>query len=153
MDISGFYESYKVFYTEKVNYMIQPLYVFSDVGIAILRVVLGLIMIVHGWPKIKDIKGTAAWMGEKFKPGIFWAIVVSVAEFVGGIFLVVGLFTQLISFILVIQFIVIILAMNLSKGFKGGYEFDLLIIAAALALLVLGGGHYSLDGFWGILIY
>lgn len=133
--------------------MIQPLYVFSDVGIAILRVVLGLIMIVHGWPKIKDIKGTAAWMGEKFKPGIFWAVVVSVAEFIGGIFLVLGFLTQIVSFILAIQFIIIILAMNLPKGFKSGYEFDLLILAAALALLVLGSGHYSLDSFLGILIY
>ena len=110
-------------------------------------------MIVHGWPKIKDIKGTAAWRGETFKPGIVWAAAVSVAEFVGGIFLVAGLLTQIVSFILAIQFIVIILAMNLPKGFKGGYEFDLLILAATLALLVLGGGHYSLDNFWGILIY
>ncbi len=133
--------------------MIQPLYVFSDVGIAILRVVLGIIMIVHGWPKIKDLKGTAAWMGQKFKPGMFWAVVVSVAEFIGGIFLVLGFLTQIVSFILVIQFIVIILAMNLPKGFKGGYEFDLLILAAALALLALGSGHYSLDNLWGIFIY
>ncbi len=133
--------------------MIQPLLVFGDVGIAVLRVILGLIMIVHGWPKIKDIKGTAAWMGQKFKPGIFWAVVVSLTEFVGGIFLIVGFFTQVVSLLLAIEFIVIILAMNFSKGFKGGYEFDLLILASALALLALGSGHYSLDSFWGILIY
>jgi putative oxidoreductase len=133
--------------------MIQPLYVFSDVGIAVLRVVLGLIMIAHGWPKIKNIKGTAAWMGEKFKPGIFWAIVVSVVEFVGGIFLIAGFLTQIVSAIIAIQFVVIIIAMKRGKGLVDGYEFDLLILAAALALLVLGGGHYGLDNLWGILIY
>lgn len=133
--------------------MIQPLLVFGDAGIAILRVVLGLIMVAHGWPKLKNIKGTAEWMRQTFKPGIFWAVVVSITEFIGGLFLIVGLFTQVVAVIVAIQFLVIIIAMNFKKGLVGGYELDLLILAAALALMVLGGGHYSLDSLWRILIY
>lgn len=133
--------------------MIQPLFVFSDVGILILRVVLGLIMVIHGWPKIKNIKGTAEWMGQTFKPGIFWAVVISLIEFVGGLFLIFGFLTQIVAILVAIQFAVIILKMNFRKGFVNGYEFDLLIFAAALALVVLGSGHYSVDGFLDILLY
>lgn len=133
--------------------MISPLFVFSDVGILILRVVLGLILVIHGWPKIKNIKGTAEWMGQTFKPGIFWAAVVSLTEFAGGLFLIFGFLTQIIALIIAIQFVVIILKMKLGKGFVNGGEFDLLILAAALALIVLGGGHYGLDGFLNISLY
>jgi putative oxidoreductase len=133
--------------------MIQPLLVFSDWGILALRVVLGLILVVHGWPKIKNLKGTAEWMGQMFKPPMFWAAAVALTEFVGGLFLVFGLLTQVVAFLIAIQFIVIILRMNLKKGFVGGYEFDLLILAAALLLLTVGGGSYSLDSFFGLLFY
>ena len=133
--------------------MIQPLFVFGDIGIAFLRVMLGIVLIAHGWPKIKNIKGTAEWMGQVFKPGIFWAIVVSVLEFVGGIFLLAGFLTQLIAILVAIQFIVIILKMKLKKGLVDGYELDLIILAAAIALAVLGGGAYSLENFLGLLIY
>ena len=95
--------------------MIQPLLVFGGIGIAFLRVVLGIILIAHGWPKIKNIKGTAEWMGQMFKPGILWAVIVSVLEFVGGIFLLAGFFTQFIAILVAIQFAVIILKMKLKR--------------------------------------
>ena len=133
--------------------MIQPLFVFGGIGIAFLRVILGIILIAHGWPKIKNIKGTAEWMGQIFKPGIFWAAVVSILEFVGGIFLLAGFLTQIVAILIAIQFAVIILKMKMKKGLADGYEFDLIIFAAAIALAVLGGGAYSLENFLGILVY
>ncbi len=114
---------------------------------------MGIILVAHGWPKIKDIKGTAAWMGQMFKPGVFWAVVVSVTEFIGGLFLIFGFLSQIVAILVAVQFVVIILKMKFSKGFKDGYEFDLLIMAAALALLALGGGTYSLDSYLGLLVY
>ncbi len=133
--------------------MIQPLFVFGDIGIAFLRVVLAIILIAHGWPKIKNIKGTVEWMGQIFKPGIFWTIIVSTLEFVGGIFLLVGFLTQFVAILVAIQFAVIILKMKLNKGLVDGYELDLIIFAAAIALAVLGSGAYSLESFLGILLY
>jgi uncharacterized membrane protein YphA (DoxX/SURF4 family) len=133
--------------------MIQPLLVFSDLGIAILRVVLGIILIAHGWPKLRNIKGTAEWMGQTFKPGIFWAVAVALAEFFGGILLILGLLTQVVCFIIAIEFLVIIFSVKGRKGLVDGFEFDILILAAALILLTLGSGHYSLDNYWGILLY
>lgn len=133
--------------------MIQPLFVFGGIGIAFLRVVLGIILIAHGWPKIKNIKGTAEWVGQIFRPGIFWATVVSILEFVGGILLLAGFLTQLIAVLVVIQFAVIILKMKLKKGLVDGYELDLIILAVAIALAVLGSGAYSLENFLGFIVY
>ncbi len=133
--------------------MIQPLLVFSDWGILALRLALGAILIVHGWPKIKNLKATAEWLGQTFKPGLFWAIVVALTEFVGGLFLVFGFLTQIVSFFLVIEFLVIIFKVKRGKPLVDGFEFDLLILAAALILLTLGSGLVSLDNYLGIILY
>ena len=134
--------------------MIQPLLIFSDWGILILRVVLGVVLIVHGWPKVKNLHGTGeAFQGMGFKPGVFWATVAAALEFLGGLMLVLGLFTQIIALLVAIQFLVIILKLKLKPGAFAGYEFDLLILGAALLLLTIGGGAVSLDTLIGILIY
>lgn len=114
---------------------------------------MALILIAHGWSKIKGIKGTAVWMGQTFKPGFFWATVVALTEFAGGIFLLFGFLTQLVALLVAIEFLVIVFTVKRGKGFVGGNEFELLILAAALALLTLGSSHYGLDYYWGVLLY
>ncbi len=133
--------------------MIPYLLTYSDWGILALRVVVGLILLSHGVPKIKNIRGTAEWIGKMFKPGIFWAVLVSVFEVFGGISLIVGFLTQVVAAFVVVQFIVIILRVNGKKGLVGGYELDLIILASVLALLVLGGGAMSVDHVLGLLLY
>lgn len=133
--------------------MIQPLLVFGDWGILIARVILGLVLVIHGWPKIKNLKGTAEWMGQMFKPGILWATVVALIEFVGGLLLIFGFLTQIVAALVAIEFVVIILRVKWSKGFVGGYEFDLLILATAIFLATVGGGIFNLDDFLGLMFY
>ncbi len=134
--------------------MIQPLWVWSDWGLLVLRVVLGLILLKHGWPKLKGLKQ----FGENFetmgfKPGIFWATIVMLVECLGGLFLILGLLTQIVAFFLAIEFVVILLKVKRKAGFVGGYEFDLLIMASALALLVLGAGRLGLDSVLNLILY
>ncbi len=134
--------------------MIQPLWIWSDWGLLVLRVILGLILIKHGWPKLKDLKQAGngfAQMG--FKPGVFWATVVSLLEVFGGLLLILGFLTQIVAFFVAIEFIVILIKVKRKAGFVGGYEFELLILAAALALIVLGAGRVSLDTVSGLIIY
>ncbi len=134
--------------------MIQLLYVFSDWGILLLRLVLGIIFVRHGWPKMKDLKGTAeGFQAMGFKPGKFWGTLIALLEFVGGIALIVGFLTQVFAALFAIEFIVAILKVKRKKGFADGYEFDLLILAGLLALLTLGGGSMSVDSFFGLLLY
>jgi putative oxidoreductase len=126
--------------------MFNLLLVFGDWGITFLRVVLGLIMFVHGKSKIKSLKKTGEGFETMgFRPGIFWATVVTIVEFLGGLFLIFGFLTQVVAFVLAIQFLVILFTVKRKAAFQGGLEFDLLILAVALALMVLGSGNLSID--------
>lgn len=127
------------------------LLIWSEWSIFFARIILGLIMIIHGWPKIKDIKGTAEWMSVNgFKPGIFWSVIVSLLEFIGGTFLIFGFLTQYISLLLLIQFFVIIIWKIIKHQSFSTFETDLLILAILLILLLNGGGKLSIDNFFGI---
>lgn len=122
--------------------MIQPLLIFGDWGILILRVVLGVILVVHGWSKLRNLKDTG---------GAF--VVTSLVEFVGGLFIVFGFLTQIAAVLVAIQFLVVFLKVKRGQKLVPSFEFELLIFAAALALVVLGGGLYALDEYLGIWLY
>lgn len=135
--------------------MIQIFLIYNDEALLILRLALGLIFIAHGWPKIKDLKATAqGFAGMGFKPGKFWGTLVAVAEFFGGILLILGFFTQLVSLILAIQFIVIMIwKLKIKQKLVGGYELDLILLAALLVLASVGSELYSLDSYFRIYLY
>jgi putative oxidoreductase len=132
--------------------MFPLILIWNEWSFFILRLILGLLMIVHGWPKIKNIKGIAEWMSSNgFKPGIFWAIVVALVEFIGGIFLIFGFLTQIVALLLTIQFLVIVLwRIKKHEGLIGEFELDLIILGASIVLLLNGAGALSLDKFFGI---
>ena len=134
--------------------MIQPLLVFGDWGLLILRIVLGIIMIAHGWPKIRNLKATSQDFKKMgFSQPMFWGTIVAILEFVGGLTLIAGFATQLVASFMVIQFIVVILKVKGKLGLISGYEFDLLILAVAVLLATVGGGAYSFDQILGFLLY
>ena len=134
--------------------MIQPLFVFYDWALLALRVAVGVVLIAHGFPKWRDMKGTADWMGSLgLRPGIAFAFTAVVVEVLGGLALILGFFTQFVALVVVAQFLFIIFKVNRTKGLKGGYELDLLILAAAALLATTGGGLFGLDRTFGIFIY
>ena len=134
--------------------MIQPLFALGDYGILVLRIILGIILVNHGLPKLRHLKGTGDWMASiGFKPGRFWAAVVGILEFIGGILLVAGFFAQIVSVLVALQFLAILLIVKRSKKLAGGFEFDFLILGAAVLLATTGGGAYGLDEYLGILLY
>ncbi len=126
-----------------------------DVGILILRLVAGLIFAGHGAQKAFGWwggPGPAGWHGAMehmgFRPASLFAWVSMLAELVGGILLVLGLLTPVAAALLVAQSVVIIVHAHLPKGFwnmRGGYEFPLMLGAAAVALGLVGAGSISLD--------
>lgn len=119
-----------------------------------LRVVLGLILIPHGCQKAFGWFGGAGFArftqifeSIGYKPGALWVTVIILIELVGGICLVLGLFTRAVS-LLVALFMVNAIWVTSAKGFfwtAGGYEFSLLLLAVALVFTVRGAGDYSLD--------
>lgn len=129
--------------------MFPILYIWSDWGLLALRIALGVTLAMHGIPKLKNLRGTWEWFASQgFKPGRLWGTIVTLLEFFGGIALVLGLLSQPLAALVVIQFLVILI-WKLRKGesFTGGYELDLLLFAAAIAVLTLGAGDYSVDSF------
>lgn len=134
--------------------MIQPLFVFYDWALLALRVALGVILVAHGFPKLKDLKGTSAWMASiGLRPGILFAAVAAFLEFFGGLALIAGLFTQGVALLVLVQFLAIIFKVNRAKGLVDGYEFDLMIAAVAALLATTGGGLFGLDDALGVFFY
>lgn len=112
------------------------LYDYSAVGLLLLRLVVGLIFAVHGWPKLVNLKQTMAnFTAMGFMPGEFWGTVVALAESFGSLAIITGIFIQPFALALAGQMIVATLwKARRGQGLSGGYEFDLLLVVALLAL-------------------
>jgi putative oxidoreductase len=88
------------------------------------------------------------------KPAKPMAILAGLAEFGGGILVILGFLTPLAALALIGVMIVAVLTVHLKNGFfvaNGGYEFNLALAGMALTLLIVGAGAYSLDAVLGIL--
>jgi len=127
----------------------------SDFGLLILRLVLGLTLAGHGSQKMfgwfggGSLKGTTGWIGKMgFRPAWFWGLMAALSEFGGGVLLTLGLLSPFGSLGIIAAMLIAIVKVHWSKGFwnaKGGIEFPLINLAAALAVGLLGPGDYSLD--------
>ncbi|HEU5379469.1 MAG TPA: DoxX family protein [Ktedonobacteraceae bacterium] len=113
----------------------------SELAPLVLRLVLGLIFLIHGSAKFIHMSNAVAGftrLGVPL-PG-FSAIVIGLLEVIGGIALILGLglWTRILAFLLAIEMLVAIPLAKRHAGFVGGYEFELLLFAGLLAI-VLGG--------------
>jgi putative oxidoreductase len=132
-----------------------------NIGLLVLRLVLGVIFVAHGAQKLfgsfggPGLKGTTGFFEQLgIKPPYFMAVLSGLAEFVGGILVAVGFLTPLAAVALIVTMAVAVLTVHLKNGFfaqNGGYEFNLALAGMALTLLLTGAGGLSLDGALGIL--
>jgi putative oxidoreductase len=129
-------------------------------GILILRLVFGLTLAAHGAQKVfgwwggPGMKGwTGAMNHMRIRPATPWAWSSALAELLGGLGLALGFLNPLPSFAIAGSMLVAIALVHLPKGFfntKGGFEFNLAILAAVAAVALIGPGAYSLDSALGI---
>ncbi|WP_261130131.1 DoxX family protein [Bacillus sp. Marseille-Q3570] len=123
-----------------------------EVSSLILRVILGLTFFIHGLAKFQGgIENTVGWFGSIGLPG-FLAYGVALLELVGGIALVLGLFSRVISVLFALLMVGAIFKVKLAAGFLGngqmaGYELDLALLAMAVAVAINHSKAYSLDQF------
>lgn len=113
-----------------------------DLGLLLLRIGLALVFIAHGWAKVGDMSGTISFFSD-LHLSYYWAYVVAYAELIGGIAMLLGIFTQWAGIVLAVTMVVAIYLVKLSKGFLGGYEFDLMLFLGALAIVLAGAGRYT----------
>jgi putative oxidoreductase len=69
-------------------------------------------------------------------------------ESVGGVLLIIGLFTRFVAAALAIEMLIALLVVHLPKGYAasgGGYEYVLLIGIVLFTIAMRGGGPYSVD--------
>lgn len=123
---------------------------FSEWTLTLLRVVLGVIFTYHGYLKLFVPGGFTGTVGFFTNIGIpvpaYSALVVAVAELLGGLVLILGLLTKWTSLVLIFEMLVALFVVHLKNGLlvsKGGYEFVLLILAGLVVLLVNGAGELS----------
>jgi putative oxidoreductase len=116
-----------------------------EIGALLLRVVLGITFFVHGLGKLQGgIENTAGWFSSMGLPGIL-AYVVTGIELIGGVALIVGLGTKIVSALLALIMLGAIVKVKIGAGFMGGYELDVVLLAIAIFLSITGSSMYSLD--------
>ncbi len=123
-----------------------------DVGVLILRLVLGLTLATHGFNKFFGggrIPGTARWFESiGMRPGRFHATVAATTEVTAGLGLAAGLLTPIPAAGFVSLMLVAAWTVHRPNGFfivKEGWEYNLVLAAAAVAVATVGAGRYSLD--------
>lgn len=133
---------------------------FSGWSPLILRLAVGIVMAVHGWQKFSS--GSDGWLGGGMLTGlgfpapVAFAWLVMLVELVGGIFLILGLFSRLSGILITIVLLVAIITVKskigliAGQGGGAGAELDLALAASALAVALLGPGGLSLDRMLGI---
>jgi putative oxidoreductase len=131
-----------------------------SVGLLILRLVVGLTLAAHGTQKLLGwfggygIAGTGQFLEQLgFRPGRLHAAQAGIVEMAGGLFLAVGLLTPAAAAAVVAVMLVAAVSVHLKGGFflqGGGYEYTLVLGAAALALAFTGPGALSLDQALGL---
>lgn len=124
-----------------------------ELGLAILRVVLGVIFVAHGLPKLTEgVEATAAMLGGIGVPAPMIAgWLVALLETLGGVALLIGFLVTPVALLLTLHMLMGIVLVHAANGFyvvwqgQGGIEFNLLLAASLLALIFCGPGLAAVD--------
>jgi len=130
-----------------------------DLGLLIVRLVVGLALAAHGAQKLfgwfggYGLDGTGQFMETLgFHPGRRHAALAGLAEFGGGVLVTLGLLTPLGAALIASVMLVATITVHLKNGFfaaGGGYEYNLVLAAAAVSIAFIGPGAFSIDALLG----
>ena len=124
---------------------------YSNVGLLIIRVGLGIMFIMHGYPKLiggpemwEKLGGAMGNVGINFAP-VFWGFLAAVAEAGGGLLLALGLFFR--PACIALAFTMLIAALVHLTGGEGimGSSHAIELGIVFLGLILVGPGKYSID--------
>lgn len=132
----------------------------DDFAVTILRLLLGLVFFAHGAQKVLGwfggygFSGTMGFFTHQMGiPAPFAALAIA-AEFLGGIGLLLGFLGRIAAFGIAFEMVVAVAMVHRHFGFfanwtgqqKGeGFEYHILAVAIALAIMIKGSGAFSLD--------
>lgn len=126
-----------------------------NLGLLVLRLVVGLLFMGHGAQKLfgsfggRGPEGTGAFFESiGMRPGRSMALAAGTIELVGGLLFAAGLVTPLGAALISIAMFTAIWSVHWGKGVwapEGGYEYNLVLLAVAFAVSAIGAGAWSLD--------
>jgi putative oxidoreductase len=114
-----------------------------------IRIIAGIAFILHGLPKLSNLPGTEDFFANMVGLPAALALPVGLLEVIGGIAILVGFLTRIASILFIIEMIGSTIVAKLPKGFVGGYELDLLLIAISISLILTRPGRLSIE--WNVL--
>jgi putative oxidoreductase len=121
-----------------------------DAALLILRVVLGIIMLYHGWPKLTNLGGTIdGFTGMGIPLPALSALFATLAEVGGGLLMLLGALSDVAGLLFAIDMLGAITFVHAKNGFavnEGGVEWPLALLAMALTVALAGPGRYSIGG-------
>lgn len=125
-----------------------------DTGLLFIRLVVGILFIGHGTQKLfgwfggYGLKGTGGWLESiGLKPGVLMAFLAGASEFVGGLLFAAGVFTWAGAALITITMLVATFTVHWKNGLwntQNGFELNLVLIAAAIGVALIGPGAYTL---------
>ncbi|MCA1030759.1 DoxX family protein [Bacillus timonensis] len=128
---------------------------FVNVGILLIRITVGLTLAGHGVQKLFGWFGGPGLKeaGVHFEtvgiyPGEQMALAAGLLECIGGLMLALGLLTPIGSLMIIVTMLMAILKVHGPNGYwmnQKGFEYNLLIIVASFACILIGAGRYSID--------
>jgi putative oxidoreductase len=128
-----------------------------DIGLLVLRVVVGLTMAAHGYQKFFSggrISGTGRWFDSiGMRPGRIHALAAAATEVGAGLLLALGLLTSLAGAAFVALMLVAAYTVHRANGFfsvRSGWEYNLVLATVGAAVGITGPGAYSLDHLAGL---
>jgi putative oxidoreductase len=132
---------------------------YADVGALVLRLALGFVFFPHGWAKLKDPASFTGFLKQLGVPApAFSAWLVALLETVGAALIILGVATRVVALGLAIDMLVAIVAVRIRMGRASfsstpqaqGWDYELLLMAGALALVFTGAGRLALDRYLGL---
>jgi putative oxidoreductase len=127
-----------------------------DVARLLLRLMLGVLILLHGISKIRGGPGFILDIVDKAGLPEPFGYLVYVGEVIAPILVIIGLFTRAAALVIAINMVVAILLVHVSQFFtladSGGWALELqgLYIVVAVCVALLGAGRYSVGGRHGI---
>ncbi|MED4586468.1 DoxX family protein [Brevibacillus choshinensis] len=125
-----------------------------DLGLLIIRLVIGLSFAAHGTQKLfgwfggYGLKGTGGWLDSiGVKPGVMMALLAGLGELVGGLLFAAGVGTWVGALLIAFTMLIAIVKVHGQNGYwvtQNGYEYNLTLIAVAIGVALIGPGAYVL---------
>ncbi|MEL4358373.1 MULTISPECIES: DoxX family protein [unclassified Luteococcus] len=138
-----------------MRHLLTPPHLVRDLALLVTRLLLGVILMAHGWQKFSTwgLSGTAGTFKQMGVPAPqLSAAFAAVVELVGGAALILGIATPVVALLAALNMFGAYLFAHTGSGIfvkEGGWELVGAIGAAALTLVGAGAGRFSIDGLLG----